>query len=127
MSLATVVQGSATRAFKINGVAAPATLAQVTTGIFDPTTGTTGAGATVTTSTSALLSTLTKRIPGGKFGPNSLIEESDLFATILGKGLATDPAPGDTLTFRGATWTVKGVWPTFVGATPVIFELWVRK
>ncbi len=127
MSLATTLQDSAARAFKIKGVSASATLTQTTPGAFDPVTGTTGVGTSTVTACLATLSTLTKRIPGGAFGANSLIQEGDLFATIPAKGITVDPAPGDTLTFRGAVWTVKGTWPTFVGSTPVLYELWVRK
>lgn len=122
MSLATLAQNQA--AMAINRYGAIATLAQVTPGTYDPSTGTTP-DSTVTTPTRAILDASSLAGLGAKFGAD-LVRSGDLKATIPAKGLTSDPKGGDQLTVRGSTLAVVAVRPLFVGASPVTYELLVR-
>ncbi len=123
MSLATVLQDSAARAFKIKGLSAPGTLTQTTPGTFDPATGT-SPETSVTANVNAVMDASLK-IPGFKFSPD-LIQSGDIMATIPAKGLTFVPAPGDRLVVPQGTFAVKEVKPTWAGSVAVLYEMLVR-
>ena len=123
MSLATTLQDSAARAFKIKGLSAPGTLTQTTLGTFDPATGTSPNTSTTANVNVVLDSAL--RVLGFKFSPD-LIQSGDIMATIPAKGLPFVPAPGDKLVIPQGTFAVKEVKPTWAGSVAVLYEMLVR-
>lgn len=123
MSLATTLQDSAARAFKIKGLSAPGTLTQTTPGAFDPATGT-STNTTVTANVNVVLDSAL-RVLGFKFSPD-LIQSGDIMATIPAKGLPFVPAPGDKLVVPQGTFAVKEVKPTWAGSVSVLYEMLVR-
>ena len=123
MSLATVVQGSATRALNLYGQAA--TLNRSVPGVFDPVTGTT----TATVSTypvKALIDSASLRTLGYKFG-DGLVQSGDVLATFSAKGIPFDPMPGDTLTVGSIVFALVITRPVYVGSSAVIHECVVRR
>ena len=122
MNLATMAQGQPYAALLRYG--APAVLTVVTSGAYNPATGT-GVGTTQAYTTRALLDATTLKTLGMQFGED-LVRTGDLKATIPAKGLAADPKPGDLLSCRGIGYTVVGVRPQFLADKPIAFELLVR-
>lgn len=108
----------------LGDLAAAGTLTRKTPGTYDPATGT----SSVTTTTSAckaVLDATSIRSLGFKFG-EGLVQAGDLMATIPSKGLAFNPAAGDTLTLTVGTFTLVSVSPTYAGSVPVMFACLVR-
>lgn len=123
MTLATTLQATAVRALKAYG--ALGTLTRVTEGTFDPSTGTSSAGTTLTAQVPAMLDASSFRTLGFKFG-EALVQGGDLMATVAG-GLTFEPAPGDTLTVPQGVFSVVATRPAYLGADAVTWELLVRR
>ena len=111
---------------KLGGLAASATITRTVLGAYDPVTGGPTPGSTTTINTKAVLDATSLRTLGLRYG-EGLVQTGDIEAMIPAAGLTFDPAAGDILTLGGVTYTVIGARPTYEGATPVIWNLLVRR
>ena len=121
MSLAGTVKNAAERAIKTYG--AVGTLTRTVDGNFDPENGML-AQTTTTAAVRALLDASSPQGLGFKFGAE-LVQGGDLKATLATKGVT--PEVGDRLTLVSGSYAVIAVRPSYVGATPVMFECLVRR
>jgi len=118
MSLATLAIAQAKAAMQRYGCAVA--LSHVSVGTGPDSTG----DVTTAANTWGLLDASSLQGLGFKFG-SDLVQAGDCKLTIPG-GLAFAPAPGDTLTAAGKSWTVISVRPLYVGSAPATYELLVR-
>jgi hypothetical protein len=111
---------------KLGGLAASATITRTVAGAYDPVTGGPTPGSTTAISTKAVLDSTSLRTLGFRYG-EGLVQTGDMEAMIPAAGLTFDPAAGDSLTVGGVAYTVIGARPTYEGATPVLWQLLVRR
>lgn len=127
MSLATTLQATAARAMKQNGT--PITIVRNTPGVYDPATGTTGAGVRLESPTYAVVTPAS----GGtiqafdiRFQNGTLIETNLRALQVAASGLAFSPKPGDVVEgLEGQTWTILGVTPEGVMGQAVLYKMTV--
>jgi hypothetical protein len=111
---------------KLGGLAATATITRTVAGAYDPVTGGPTPGSTTAISTKAVLDGSGTKTLGSRYG-EGLVQTGDLEAMIPAAGLTFDPAAGDSLTVGGVAYVVIDARPTYEGATPVLWQLLVRR
>lgn len=108
---------AATAARLLTRFGASATLKRVTTGVYDPSTGTTPVTTTELATTAAVFAYDQKYIDG------TLILQGDQRAYIAP---ANEPKQGDLLTWQGKDLAVVAVKPISPAGVPVVYEAQLR-
>ena len=111
---------------RLGGLAASATITRTVAGAYDPVTGGPTTGSTTAINTKAVLDGSGTKALGSRYG-EGLVQTGDLEAMIPAAGLTFDPAAGDSLTVGGVAYAVIAARPTYEGATPVLWQLLVRR
>ena len=120
-----LIRSQVAKAYDILG-APVVTISRTAKGDYDPVTGTSAAGTTLSQTAKAKLDSSWRSL-GYRFGPD-LVKTGDIAVTVPALGLAFDPSQGDKLTIGASVYTVADVRPSFApGGSVTEFTMLVRQ